>query len=256
LLDVFEPDSERMLAKSDFRAYKQAADEDVGQYLSTKWEMFRVAFPETSLNKDETAYETFRSEVIRGLFSPIIKRIITRKTTSTEEELRTACLEAVSAEREAFSLGCSEAANLDGLASVTRGHQRRRQGEESSSMPTPMEINLMKNGTCHFCGAAGHHQAECRKRLRAQGEKPKKVEGRNANMKNREKKKEDRKCFNCDKEGHLARDCWKKTGKRPAKKGVHQLNGKEDEDAETWNFYQTEDQINSMESFLGAQGRR
>jgi hypothetical protein len=254
LFEVFEPDSEKMLAKCDFRSYKQESGEDIGAYISTKVELFLSAFPGTEMDTDPTAFETYRSELIRGIYSPIIRRRITRSSTATEEALKMACLEAVSAEREAYSLGCSEAPNLDGLSSVSRGYQRRRQPEEGTAVP--MEVNAMKNLTCHFCQKVGHLQKDCRKRKSQTENKPKIEEGRNRNQPNKNKTgKEERACHHCGKKGHLQKDCWSKNN-RPAKTRINQVEDKEEETK--WDFFTEDQQINAMSpvSFLGKTGRR
>ena len=45
LLTVFEPDSEKQVARMEFSAYKQQASEDMGQYLSTKLDLLSTAYP-------------------------------------------------------------------------------------------------------------------------------------------------------------------------------------------------------------------
>jgi hypothetical protein len=255
LLAIFEPDSEKQLARSDFVHYKQAAMEDIGTYIAVKSDLWRQAYPGTQLDGDESAYQSYAREVVRGIYSRVIKRLVVREKPRTAEQLKTACLEAVSAERANYELGCSESGNLDGLASVTRGYQRRREDEA-------MEVNAMRPGkdrdmVCHHCHKKGHRMSECRTRQR-QLDKPQKQTEKGRGAGGRDKPKETRTCRSCSKVGHLERDCWAKHGK-PKKGAVNSASTQEEEEVaeEDWNFYD-EEEVNELHEtpFLAREGRR
>ena len=259
LLSIFEPDSEKMLARADFMAYKQAATEDVGSYLAVKNDLHRQAFPGTTLNDDDSAFVSYHREVVSGLYSRVIKRLVIRSNPKTVEALKTACLEAVSAERANYDLGCAESLNLDGLASVTRGHQRRRNEEA-------MEINQVRPSkdmtvTCGFCSIKGHRTSECRKRQKQlENSKPSKQGERRRETGGRDKPKDTRTCRACNKSGHLESNCWAKHGK-PKKGAVNSATTQPDEEfiEDEWDWagpVPLDGDINHLQPFLGQWGRR
>ena len=258
LLSIFEPDSEKMLSRSDFIAYRQSATEDIGSYLAVKADLWRQAYPETRMEEDESAFANYYREVVRGIYNKVIKRVIIRENPKTMEQLKRNCLEAVSSERSSFDLGCSESPNLDGLASVTRGHQRRREDEA-------MEVNALRTNrdrdiTCNHCGRKGHRIADCRTRMKQQPEKQPKAAEKRREVRGRDKPKETRTCRACNKVGHLEVNCWQKHGK-PKKGAVNSAAAAdEEEDDDQWGdwYGETEEDVNAINDrpFLGQRGRR
>ena len=246
LLGIFEPDSEKQIARSEFVNYKQGVTEDIGTYLATKADLWRSAFPDTELT-DDSAFVSYTREVVSGIYSRVIRRLVIRENPKTVDHLKTACLEAVSGERRNWELGCAESLNLDGLASVTRGHQRRKPDEA-------MEVNAIRPSkdlsvTCGYCGTKGHRTSECRKKMKATGQQPPKQTEKRKETRVRDKAKETRTCRACGKAGHIEVNCWAKHGK-PKRAAVNAANpcleDGHDEDDWDWNGPDLEDGINAL----------
>ena len=240
LLGVFEPDSEKQVARMEFSAYKQQATEDMGQYLSTKLDLMSTAYP-TGDGQPEPPFSLVYSAVINGLWNKVVKRLVVRSQPTNVEDLRKACLEAVSSERFAYLNGFAESSSLDGLTAITRGNLRHNQ-VTSNDGTVPMEIDAMnyKGNNCRICSKPGHWAREC-------PQKPKlpvgvkKDNARPADSRQRyggkpqqqqSSSKGDKttlKCFYCDRQGHLKKECRKM--KRD--QGVNAVpDGIEDEDDE------------------------
>ena len=256
LLGIFEPDSEKQIARADFSAYRQDANEDIGSYLAIKEDLWRVAYPGTDLTTDDSAFATYQREMVSGIYNRVIKRLVIRANPRTAETLKTACLEAVSAERSNYDLGCSESMSLDGLASVTRGHQRRRADEA-------MEVNALRassvkdpNVTCGFCSNKGHRTAECRKRQKHLSQQTPKLLEKKRETRTRDKPKETRTCRACNKTGHLEASCWAKHGK--PKRGAVNSAAVEEDDEDEWDWQgpEVDGDVNVLNPFLGQWGRR
>ena len=257
LLGIFEPDSEKQIARADFIAYRQDANEDIGSYLAIKEDLWRVAYPGTNLSTDDSAFAAYQREMVSGIYNRVIKRLVIRAIPRTAETLKTACLEAVSAERSNYDLGCSESMSLDGLASVTRGHQRRRADEA-------MEVNALRANnskdlsiTCGFCNHKGHRTAECLKRQKQLGQQPPKQGDKKRETRPRNKPKETRTCRACNKTGHIEASCWAKHGK-PKRGAVNSaaIAEEDDEDEWDWNGPEIDGDVNVLQPFLGRWGRR
>jgi hypothetical protein len=241
---IFEPDSEKRIATIEFQCYRQRADEDIGAYLGTKLDLFNVAYP----GPNQPPFEILMGEAVKGIFSKVIRRMVVRQHPATEEELRTACLNAVSSERVSYEGGFSESTSLDGLCSVTKTQNRGLMSEE-----TAMEIDAMGEKHCFNCNGLGHFARDCRKPKREDKGGKERPRG---SAKPTEKGKEGRTCWGCKETGHLHRDCPKEKNRR----GVQQIGNESEEEKEEDDEIFFDGGINMMGSasrqpFLGARRR-
>ena len=218
--EVFHPVSERNLARADFLAKKQAAEEDVSAYFSKKVSLFRLAVP----GQETAEFPLLREELVAGLYSVPIKRAVWALNPRTVEDLHRAILEAVGQERIAFSRGFGTVTSLDGLLSVTGAHEvlraRRQQRLDRmhGRLDEPMEVNQLATdrrnpppmrrfqGRCFACQKQGHIKADCPDRSRRGG-----GGGGSTNSRPRG----DRRCFWCGQTGHMANNCSARRAGKP-----------------------------------------
>ena len=226
--EIFAPAVEKGLSRSEFHAYNQQATEDVGSYVAIKMSLYDIAYEE-----NEKSFQTLRGAMIKGLYSPVIKRTVSRRDVSNPEELRTAIFSAVASEREAYAGGWAESTTLDGLKSVTITHQRRGITEEGS---VPMEIDSLyprKTGpgpstpgnskkatetrSCHRCHRTGHLKKDCHARTTKDGKKLGPSEPKRPGTGEKNKKG----CFSCGAHGHRQAECPKRRGR------INEIGGEE-----------------------------
>ena len=248
LESLFQPPSESRSLKLEFRNRKQAKDEDVSSFLSSKFALYDIAYP-----PEQRDHETLLTEVIKGLFSIVVKRRLQMaREVDTRERLRERLFEIVSKEREAYQCGFAESTSLDGLVAVAVPHLRRAgqaahgQGQGGDE---PMEVDAMREEiarlhaqahsntgkgtgggqggqndpkpgekrTCYNCRQPGHLRRQCPKPPRGDGD------GR------RDKKR--KKCVHCGKIGHTVEVCRQRIAdKATAKKSVKVIAGDDEVD--------------------------
>ena len=188
LQELFQPPSESRSLKLEFKNRKQNKDEDVSSFLSSKYALYDIAYP-----PEQRDHETLLTEVIKGLFSIVVKRRLQMaRDIDNREALRERLFEIVSKEREAYQQGFAESTSLDGLVAVAVPHLRRAgygSHGQGHGADEPMEVDAMREEIA---------------RLHAQVEKG---AGGGQGGQNPPKPGEKRTCFNCNKTGHLKRDC-------------------------------------------------
>ena len=202
--ELFLPVSESLLARQNFVARKQAASEDIASYISEKLQFYRMAYSEQERTNQ---FSFLRDQIISGVYSHVVRKRLIENPSVDEEGLRTAAALYVGQERQKFLSHCSDATSLDGLRATSRG---------TFSLDVdnvPMEINQLKKAgpqdTCNRCGGRGHWAESCKKdwsRLTPGAAKLQTRGGKTAPSSFSDKKK----CYFCNKTGHLQADCWKK----------------------------------------------
>ena len=83
--EVFCPDNESILIRSEFIAYTQGRQQDVQSYLTNKMALFNLAFA-----PNERSFNTLMLHVIRGLLNNAVRRMVRRANPKTEAALRAA----------------------------------------------------------------------------------------------------------------------------------------------------------------------
>ena len=195
---VFAPPAESELARSEFAARSQGRREDISSYLSEKFALYDSGF-----KAEEQNFYVLLQETIKGIFSPVIKRMVRRGNPQNETELRAMAIQAVAFEREAYEMGYSESQSLDGLeaSTVIRNYQAGR-GEE------PMQLGKISEQRCFSCNKTGHYQRDCYQKQR--GFNPNKANpshSRKGQFNQNQEKSKQKQCFQCGKTGHIKADC-------------------------------------------------
>ena len=186
---IFAPKAESQLAKQEFRSYKQGPKEDMTSYFQTKRALFNTAYPNNT-----GPFDTFHEEVIKGICSREVKKYVRMSPVRNAEELERVCVRTVADVRSMFEDGYADSESRDGLYHSTIMGIKTNQDE-------PMDIGSMK-------------------------QKVRELTDQISAMKTG---KDGVKCYNCNKFGHMARDCRSKKaegGKGGFKgKGKHQSGG-------------------------------
>ena len=181
---IFLPPEESELARSEFKARKQGRKEDISTYLSSKIALWQLAYPEA-----ERSFAGLMDETIAGIANRIIKRNLRYSTITDIQMLRTCCVRLVAAERQCYREGTSESTSLDGLAATTFTTREQASDDEMDYEEGVNNLNNKFEGTCRKCGKFGHKAVDCRQK----------------------DQKEKRKCFRCDRTGHVVAKCVAKT---------------------------------------------
>lgn len=205
---IFAPPAESELARSEFAARSQGRREDISSYLSEKFSLYDSGF-----GVDEQNFYVLLQETIKGIFNPVIKRMVRRANPQNQAELRTMAIQAVAFEREAYEAGYSESQSLDGLeaSTIIRNYQMGR-GEEA------MQLGKISEQKCYSCNKIGHFSRDCyKKQANRQGQSYAKKGQAGQNQ----EKQRQRECYQCGKPGHLKADC-----KVPQHKWIKKNDGK------------------------------
>ena len=199
-------------AKTEYKARKQQAKEDVLEYYENKLSLFLQAYTPAERN-----LEQFKDAVLAGVLNTELMRGTRSRLTAVQDEweIRNALDVELKLMRtwhlDPRNLNCS----LVGLKDV---YNRSEDMELMRTGQTKMEVNQMytqegvseeqgwdnvneltPTGECYFCKKPGHQRRDCRQYAPWKAKGPEK----------RGERRDVRKfiCYNCNKEGHLARDC-------------------------------------------------
>ena len=160
--EVFCPDNEARLVRSEFIAYLQGRQQDVQSYLTNKMALFNLAFA-----SNERSFNTLMLPVIKGLCNNAVRRMVRRANPKTEAALHAAVVEATAAERDEWNGGYSESSSSDGLVTISSARQTMGDlPEEPASGPVPMEIDAVqgKDQQCYRCQQKGHIRGDVGRR--------------------------------------------------------------------------------------------
>ena len=212
---VFMPRSESNLSRLEFESAKQGAQEPPGDYCLRKLAMYSATEPNPAMR----SFQYLRSNILKGLYSSVVRSRVVDLNPTTDAELLNAVLRASGEAKEKYMLHCEDVTTLDGLASTTQFSSNANNigysGRNHNMMDTveDMEIDRLedKDLICHFCKKKGHRKKDCYKRKNQ-------TEGKKGE-KDKDKKKKI-KCYNCGLMGHYKSECRKpKQGFRVKKLG-------------------------------------
>ena len=91
------------LIQTEFATYTQGHQQDIQAYLSNKMSHLKLAY-----NSSERSFDTRLTHAIKGLLNHPIRRQVRRTNPREETSLRTAVIEATTAELDAYNEGYSE----------------------------------------------------------------------------------------------------------------------------------------------------
>ena len=194
---VFAPPAESELARSEFASRSQGRREDISSYLSEKFSLYDSGF-----HVDEQNFYVLLQETIKGIFNPVIKRMVRRANPQNQHELRTIAIQAVAFEREAYEAGYAESQSLDGLeaSTIIRNYQMGR-GEE------PMQLGKISEQRCYSCNKPGHYQRDCYRKQRGFNQNKTNQNYTRKEQSNGGQDKKQKQCYQCGKNGHFKADC-------------------------------------------------
>lgn len=174
---VFQPVAETELMRQEFRRKKQGVQEDIVRYLSAKEALFRRAYV-----YDANNIRTLLESTIKGVYNKSVKEKLLAKYHDMDNpirdfaSLRGHATNAVACERALMDQGLGQSTSMDGLAATGAVMNDSLFNQEE-----PMDITKVN-------AMGGQGQGE----VNATG-----GQGQGDN----------RRCYNCDQLGHIARNC-------------------------------------------------
>ena len=196
LTELFEPPVEGALKKQEFKSRKQAKQEDIVHYFTTKEALFTRAYPPSERNM-----EMLIDSTIDGICSKTVRKRMYEekyiKKIKNFKEAREIAISVVSAERTLMQQGLSDSLNMDGLRPATIS-QARDGATQFVEEDEAMEIGAIGDKSCYSCGKKGHLKKECPKRASKGKKSTGKFEGD---------------CRRCGRKGHKGQDCFAKKHK-------------------------------------------
>ena len=187
---IFLPPEESELARTEFKVRKQGRKEGISSYLSAKIALWQLAYPEA-----ERSFSTLMDEIIAGTANRVVKRRLRYAEIANVPELRRQAVRMVAAERQCYREGTSESTSMDGLAATTHIKNEQYSDDEMDVDEEGMNAMGRFEGNCRKCGTYGHKASDCRKSKTKTGSDA----------------KDQRKCYTCDRTGHMKKDCHAKT---------------------------------------------
>jgi len=112
--NLFMPQEESPLARSQFADRKQAANEDITNYVSEKLSLYHVAYSEAQM-----PFEFLRDSLVSGIYNQEVRRRLIENDPTTEQQLRTLATKLVAEERTKVKMDCSGSTSMDGLLATS-----------------------------------------------------------------------------------------------------------------------------------------
>jgi len=131
----FTPAAESMQMKSEYKSRVQAKNEDVQNYITEKYELFKVAYPDVENLSD------FYVETTKGIANKYVRNNLWGLRATSVENYSESAVYWVQVERQRIAFGDSDSTSMDGLIPVTKVALGKK-----TDKVEPMEIDHLQRG--------------------------------------------------------------------------------------------------------------
>ncbi len=183
--EKFTPAAESLQMEAEYKARKQGKLEDVQNYINAKYELFQLAFPDAPAR----AVAEFYRETTEGFINKYVRDQMFSYEPTSIEAFGAKAVTAVQIERRRIKIGDSNTTSMDGLIPVTRPI---RDPTDGYYLHEPMEVDMMAERNEE--GDDDLDGCECMAMYERGFRGP---------------------CYYCQREGHMARSCPRKSAGLP-----------------------------------------
>jgi hypothetical protein len=178
----FTPASESIQMKTEYKSRKQGKMEDVQNYVNEKYELYKMAYPHANNND----MSDFYMETTKGIANRYVRSNLWAFEPTSINEFGQKAVFYAQVERQRIAFGDSDSNNMDGLASVTKTVPNQTGADA-------MEIDHLRHEADKEI-EEDFGECECMA-MHEQGFRGP--------------------CFYCQKKGHMARSCPRKSAGLP-----------------------------------------
>lgn len=199
LSQLFSPESESLMARREYLSLRQQPNEDFVSFFGNKLSLYCQAYPNPDPSTEQQRY--FTEEMVKSLYNIEVKRQLFRRMAKlTPDNLMANITEVIQAEATLVQFNLSETGTHEGLKYSENTNSKAYENVE------PMDVSVLRSGTCNVCKQAGHWAKECRQNTVKKSSN--KFGGNKFNSgKINTQKKETRVCHRCDTPGHIKTNC-------------------------------------------------
>jgi len=165
----FTPATESLQMKAEYQNRKQTKQEDIQNYINEKYELFKMAYPNTEDLSD------FFIEVTKGIYNRSVRRRMYEFDGRDVAAYGTRAVFMVQVQRQQITNGDTDDTSMDGLVPVTKtgntlgapeamevDHLRREREDDEDSECECMAMHEQGfRGPCFYCQRKGHMVRNC-----------------------------------------------------------------------------------------------